>query len=801
MVIVAFCIANKLASNMFVFDLHYTSLYLLGQRVSMDSFYINDSAVRKMDVFRHCDPNGVNSNARENVYGETSSQGKDDGCYVGFAFDYGKYPKILAVHSGVEQSKQPSEEAPPRLYDSPFPANTRMERSEEFSRYPPGFYHMQMENGFRVNQRFNTRSRMPMLRLNQSHIARGQMPPHFLPVPDHNLLLRPNIDPRARLNDNYPRMAVQLQTLTRLPKNLGSSDHQKRHFDQAGGLDMALGPANKSMRFSYQPVEPTSLESSHFNKQADYPGTVLYNLRPMQYPSYTQRAFMPPVIPWVAHPGHGPTLFNADNALSCSNIVGAAVNSAREYATKNPRSCKSKASRNAYVRAAIQEKVRMKDKSEVQAPSEKGDSFSHLLLHENRHDLLQTLKSAASSSRDCLLSVVKKLLLHKAIESALLLLDCLKRSDLTEKVKERVLSVVQEIIWGYPPKQELWTGGMVGKEKTVSSTGSPKRFNFTEGPTHSDNGPSKNKDQEIIIEEICKRSKPDVYLSPRCTENEMLLESSCLTASIQELEEGDAILSPRSTLERFKFQEKSVESSSLTAALHEMSTEKDLILRSEIKHCELNGRCSARIPITVNPESATTESITSEDINDLTDSDNYDTTKSDNCKKVRGLDGDNRCKNWECADSKDERKGMDHDECRLMDRIGSQKETDRTNEDAENSQDADEYIEEAVLQEGDAPQKPLNCFDGSLEDEDEDNFVEAFQSYCYSINERSCIGEAELKSLGKVSIRVDAKGNITIDKEITDEEEKENETSRLGRNKEESLVGSEDNLKCRIATN
>lgn len=82
--------------------------------------------------------------------------------------------------------------------------------------------------------------------------------------------------------------------------------------------------------------------------------------------------------------------------------------------------------------------------------------FSHLLLIENKRELLRTLKAAAKVSQRILAIVVERLLEKKVLANALILLDHLKLSDLTEIVKERVLSVVREIVWGDPPRLDLW---------------------------------------------------------------------------------------------------------------------------------------------------------------------------------------------------------------------------------------------------------------------------------------------------------------------------------------------------------
>ena len=82
--------------------------------------------------------------------------------------------------------------------------------------------------------------------------------------------------------------------------------------------------------------------------------------------------------------------------------------------------------------------------------------LSRLLLIENKRELLRTLKAAAKISQRILAIVVERLLEKRVLANALILLDHLKLSDLTEIIKERVLSVVREIVWGDPPRLDLW---------------------------------------------------------------------------------------------------------------------------------------------------------------------------------------------------------------------------------------------------------------------------------------------------------------------------------------------------------
>ena len=82
--------------------------------------------------------------------------------------------------------------------------------------------------------------------------------------------------------------------------------------------------------------------------------------------------------------------------------------------------------------------------------------FTRLLLLENKGDLLEVMRYTADHSRASLLFVVHRLLSRKYLENALILLENIKKLDLTEIAKEKVLSVVQEKIWGSKPRLDLW---------------------------------------------------------------------------------------------------------------------------------------------------------------------------------------------------------------------------------------------------------------------------------------------------------------------------------------------------------
>lgn len=84
------------------------------------------------------------------------------------------------------------------------------------------------------------------------------------------------------------------------------------------------------------------------------------------------------------------------------------------------------------------------------------DIHSKLLLFKYEEELLLRLKKAAEKNRENLLCLISRLLNPEVIPNAVTLLEVLKVCDLTELIKERILSVIREHIWQAQPRHELW---------------------------------------------------------------------------------------------------------------------------------------------------------------------------------------------------------------------------------------------------------------------------------------------------------------------------------------------------------
>ena len=94
--------------------------------------------------------------------------------------------------------------------------------------------------------------------------------------------------------------------------------------------------------------------------------------------------------------------------------------------------------------------------------------YSSLLKLENRYDFAYVLKCAADEGWEKLHYTITRLLENNIIQNSLCLLENLKSSDLTERTKEQILSVTEEIIWQAPARHELW---LKNQSKTAEMNG------------------------------------------------------------------------------------------------------------------------------------------------------------------------------------------------------------------------------------------------------------------------------------------------------------------------------------------
>ena len=84
------------------------------------------------------------------------------------------------------------------------------------------------------------------------------------------------------------------------------------------------------------------------------------------------------------------------------------------------------------------------------------DIHARSLLFKYEEELLLRLKNSAEKNRGNLLCLISRLINPDPIPNALTLLEVLKVCDLTELIKERILSVIREHIWQAPPRCDLW---------------------------------------------------------------------------------------------------------------------------------------------------------------------------------------------------------------------------------------------------------------------------------------------------------------------------------------------------------
>ena len=423
---------------------------------------------------------------------EGDPQNGDPQEYVGFAFDYGKYPKILAVHSGLSQHRPPPIDPLAQKFDS---HDWKQGRREEGYFGSPSSMPANM-----AAQGPHILSRLPSLpfhptdniqHLRRSHIDRRQIPPKFFPRQCSHVFHngRPRFAPTVHFDGNIARVDSSFNQHSTRNWCLSARNHaaQGSFKRSCGGESFSENidePVAKVQRVSYRVADPWLRYPYRHGSDALFRGTMSSEAHPVQYRSPCGPTVMAPVTPFGGQP---------PQFLSLDAIPSVKIRSAFPYYERLPdgdndgvqmaRSCSSEADSmgnpHGYGKFLDLSTGRLQD----QASKEHGNAaekkrlpdhwmdqgfFSRLLLHENRHDLLQTLKAAALLSRNLLLFAVNRLLSEKVVENALLVLDNLKRSDLTEIVKEKILSVIQEVIWKHPPKYELWSDLTVDRKEPCS---------------------------------------------------------------------------------------------------------------------------------------------------------------------------------------------------------------------------------------------------------------------------------------------------------------------------------------------
>ena len=453
--------------------------YLSGQPSTMDIAPGNQTVFSEGDTSECNDINSKNHRALLKgppSFNDPEESDKQD--YVGFAFDYGKFPKIVAVHSGLTQDRLPLVEQLQKVdhHHQDHCCSSRQERYEKDSPvYIRANIAVEGQQVFRrppfspLNASCNSQN------LRRAHIGRRPIPYRWFPMPKSGASFnrRPVFDPRERFNEAVACMDSSFDQYTTSsgclsPRNHDAEQRFNRYYSEKSFRESCSEPIAKVQRVSCRAVNPwQTYLYQHGNDRRSRATTSSKSYRAGYQSPCSPAAVMAAVMPIDRqtqivspqsrlHPAvrprtRGMTYFNAK------------LNMAKRMIMSNAGFCPSidelvmAGAYNAQYQA-IQEHGNDAEKKQLNDHHwmDRG-FFRRLLLHENRRDLLQTLNAAASLSRKFLLFVVNKLLSEKVVENALLMLDNLKRSELAEIVKEKVLSVIQEVIWGHPAKHELWS--------------------------------------------------------------------------------------------------------------------------------------------------------------------------------------------------------------------------------------------------------------------------------------------------------------------------------------------------------
>ena len=488
-----------------------------------------------------------------------SSRGANEQGYVGFAYDYGEYPKIVAVHSSINHDDSPSLDELQKPRRSQFHGNqlSKGNQEERLDVREPQFSEGPQ---YSIDSRFSDCQSMlgyqNFLRYQKELHARG-FPIKEFPSSHQNAVQQMSsgyqhgrLENRAYLSSPHIQQMSIRQDVLRYPKNNIENlrfqpIHHNGYFPNRFEAPPIFGVHPAMLMPEAMDVHRTHLVQlnngnvlSRNGQHGPFPDpspsvnvkSILYHRLSSKdgdhipYPSSTNitredcstgsrkrnysqinhgnvaderslpaegvRQLIPPGIMFNGSTIIRPNLANVTDKtdmmmfhvargiqtrvpyfnrhLSCNDLVDAAIHSAKRYAVNSARVVNY----NEREYAAIEgTKNTTNEKTELKIPNQwmSEHFFEQILLHENRYDLLQTLKVAASSGREVLLYVLKKLLSKKVIENALILLDNIKRSDLPNSVKEKVLSVVQELLWGHSPRYDLWQKETVENREGIAS--------------------------------------------------------------------------------------------------------------------------------------------------------------------------------------------------------------------------------------------------------------------------------------------------------------------------------------------
>ena len=433
---------------------------------------------------------------------------------VGVAYDFGEYPKIVAVHSGINQDSHIAKKTPKESKTSNSPSHKEFElrsglersnfgaHSTERLQHPtdleyPGCHeflgcqnepmlHGILRNRFAMPDSFRDATRQPTVRYQNRRFVDASVLPTDLQQFQHSRTQQNNcvhptnvVESRQFRHIGYSTNRFQappgyIMYPPRPEVNVISHNYLSP-LDANHALSQRLSlnvrnhlPTKWTNRGSFQFASTSSTYPTQQNYVNNSRKRNFYqsNCGNMMFPrSDIVRLGIPVVddrtgIMRFHQELHTPPRYPYFYRPTCNEIVGAAVLSARRYATNNERLTNDKACEN--EPSVAKNDVGYPQKTcPLNVPEQwmSREFFQCLLLHENKFELLQILKEAASSSRELLLYVVHRLLAKRLHATSLIVLDSLKRSDLPDIVKEKVLSVFQEILWRRTPRFDLWTMG------------------------------------------------------------------------------------------------------------------------------------------------------------------------------------------------------------------------------------------------------------------------------------------------------------------------------------------------------
>ena len=732
-----------------------------------------------------------------------SSRGVNEQGCVGFAYDYGEYPKIVAVHSGInnedsipiderqqlkgrqfhgyQQSKESHgkrmDVRGPQFSDAP-----RHSMDDRFSNYQStlgyeNFLRYQKEmhaRGFAIKEFSsspqNTVQQMSLgyqngrlensPYLSSPHIQqfqpthhngyfanRFQAPP-ILGVHPSMLMPRVMLDPGHVLSKNgqigpfcEPSPSVNVKNLlySRISsKNAGhaanpsstyvsrdySAGSRKRNYYQMDHGNVTNKHTVDGLRQLIPPgimLNRSTIARPHLANTTDETGmTRLHEARYIQ-----TRA------PYV------------NNHLSCNDIVDSAIYSAKRYAVDSARIVNNNEGDYTVIEGT---KNSNNEKTELKIPNQwKSDTFfQQILLHENRYDLLQTLKVAASSGRQVLLHVLKRLLSKKVIENSLILLDNIKRSDLPNSVKEKVLSVIEEMLWGHSPRYDLWL------KKTVQTM----------------EGIANEKDTRILIieddenlgDDHCKGKVLEDHLETSRKDTGLLLGSDGEDNSGNDCERVSLHENPAQKSER----------GSCEKDLGGLHSKRDEAQRPSMNNCQ------------------------SEDMNENKQCPEFDVKASNHSQSdERGkCSSDTFCRNSEnCSD-------IEHSSSEDINQnvVGDYELKKSTKDEAFHEDEIkndiivsayktrDQCVQVENLNDFKAKESKFNDCEGIFTETNESISDADSLKNCYTIDEAFGLENKDLELLGEVSIIVDSQGNTIIKEEIEDRESLEDGITIKGLN-------------------